>query len=512
MTGFAIICTLPLVNGATIPPSPGITPTPILRVGDRLETLSYDRERRDLSGIISSITAIPAAVTSYLGALPSDVANGILPAYTGLPTADDIKAKYNLTDEQIDAEPLQVLNVPGYANWTSNGWQLRMHGTAYKQPPLSDSQIDDAAKPFLPNLNTSSLNSSELAESRNLTASLLVIPQSGVTLDFLLTFGEDEGDVANFTLSGQTDAIGEFNEWVGLGSLSGKNVPDGQGGLNTTVVNVVSGQDANSELIGVVCAAGNATAYFPSTEGVTIVADIDDILRITQIYSPEDGLDNSFAYAYRPWMNMPEIFQNWSISVPNIHFHYLTTTPEQVTRAYESFVYSEYPLGSFDVRPENFTTIDQTLSIRKVTLFQILETFPNRSFVLIADTSNPDVMQDYPLARATFGSQVSCILLRNTSATDDKDHFPYDTSGFEGIDNSTYMFFRTPDDLKDIDIANGGCRNTSFAQNVTFEYQGLPSNLSGLTNAAGHSSFAPWTFGGWGLVVAGVTVMILSGV
>lgn len=63
--------------------------------------------------------------------------------------------------------------------------------------------------------------------------------------------------------------------------------------------------------------------------------------------------------------------------------------------------------GSFDVRPENFTTIDQTLSIRKVTLFQILETFPNRSFVLIADTSNPDVMQDYPLARATFGSQVS---------------------------------------------------------------------------------------------------------
>lgn len=271
MTGFAIICTLPLVNGATIPPSPGITPTPILRVGDRLETLSYDRERRDLSGIISSITAIPAAVTSYLGALPSDVANGILPAYTGLPTADDIKAKYNLTDEQIDAQPLQVLNVPcvlatnlrytartdgwrsvrafsGYANWTSNGWQLRMHGTAYKQPPLSDSQIDDAAKPFLPNLNTSSLNSSELAESRNLTASLLVIPQSGVTLDFLLTFGEGEGDVANFTLSGQTDTIGEFNEWVGLGSLSGKNVPDGQSALNTTVVNVVSGQDANSEL------------------------------------------------------------------------------------------------------------------------------------------------------------------------------------------------------------------------------------------------------------------------
>jgi hypothetical protein len=45
------------------------------------------------------------------------------------------------------------------------------------------------------------------------------------------------------------------------------------------------------------------------------------------------------------------------------------------------------------------------------------------------------------------------------------------------------MFFRTPDDLTNIDFANGGCRNETFAQNVTFEYQGLP-NLN-LGNAAG---------------------------
>lgn len=272
MTSFAIICSLPLVNGATIPPSPGITLTLILRVSDSLDALLHDRDRRDLSGIISSIIAPPAEVTSYLGALSSDVANGILPAYTGLSTADGTKSKYNLSDEQIDAYPLQVLNVPcvftiitrctvrnnsddhsilvfsGYANCTGN-WQIRMHGTAYKQPPLSDSQIDDAAKPFIPNLNTSSLNSSELAEARILTASLLVVPQSGVTLDFLLAFGVDESEMANFTLSEQTDAIGEFNEWVGLGSLSSKDVPDARGILNTTAIDITSGQDANSELV-----------------------------------------------------------------------------------------------------------------------------------------------------------------------------------------------------------------------------------------------------------------------
>ena len=40
--------------------------------------------------------------------------------------------------------------------------------------------------------------------------------------------------------------------------------------------------------------------------------------------------------------------------------------------------------------------------------------------------------------------QVTCILLRNTSSTDLGDKFPYDTSGFEGLDNKTYMFFNVP--------------------------------------------------------------------
>lgn len=68
------------------------------------------------------------------------------------------------------------------------------------------------------------------------------------------------------------------------------------------------------------------------------------------------------------------------------------------------------------------------------------------------------------------------------------------------------------DDLKNIDIANGGCRNTSFAQNVTFGYQGLPSNLTDLTNAAGKSLRAPFTMRGWTFIVSGMVVVRSSGV
>ena len=55
-----------------------------------------------------------------------------------------------------------------------------------------------------------------------------------------------------------------------------------------------------------------------------------------------------------------------------------------------------------------------------------------------------DVMRDYPMMATEFPGQVQCILLRNTSNSDPDDRFPYDTSGFKGLDNSTYMFFVVP--------------------------------------------------------------------
>ena len=143
---------------------------------------------------------------------------------------------------------------------------------------------------------------------------------------------------------------------------------------------------------------GNATAYLVPPTGITIVNDIDDILRVTKIYQPAQGLLNTFAHPFVPWMNMPSIYANWSNSIPNLHFHYLTTTPEQITRFYESFIFANYPAGSFDTRPLNFSDVSATLSIRKFLLQKIFETFPQRKFILVADTSNADVMRDYPVS------------------------------------------------------------------------------------------------------------------
>lgn len=53
--------------------------------------------------------------------------------------------------------------------------------------------------------------------------------------------------------------------------------------------------------------AGNATGYLVPNQGITIISDIDDILRITKIYQPKEGLLNTFARDMIPWLNMPEV-------------------------------------------------------------------------------------------------------------------------------------------------------------------------------------------------------------
>ena len=231
---------------------------------------------------------------------------------------------------------------------------------------------------------------------------------------------------------------------------------------------------------------GNATAYLVPSSGLTVISDIDDILRITKIYQPKEGLLNSFARPFTPWLNMPDIYANWSRSVPGIHFHYLTTTPEQVTRNYMDFIYKTYPGGSFDTRPLNFSDVDATLSIRKFLLQKIFLTYPERKFVLVADTSNSDVMRDYPQMATDFPNQVQCIFLRNTSSTDSGDKFPYDTKGFKDLNQSLYMFFNVPVSLlppvyvKLFFLPAASPRYTTKTMILQPPEQFLPANISPL--------------------------------
>jgi hypothetical protein len=436
---------------------------------------------------------------------------GIPNYFQDFPTGDAVKTKLGINDGDLDAVPTQVLNVPPYANWTDAGWNVRFHGNVYKTPNISQEKIDDLANVFLIGTEVKDLPDDGKAQARNLTRSIYVVQQGDQNVSMLLepapsqgSSGEPGGGGAipppggsqNITLPYPTTDQGDFDVFVPIRNVSGGILA----GNETDKI-----QRMNVYAHGSI--EGNATAFLVPPQGITILSDIDDILRVTKIYQPKEGLLNSFAKPFEPWMNMPAVYANWSRSLPNsTHFHYLTTTPEQVTRIYMDFIYKTYPGGSFDTRPLNFSDVKATLSIRDYLLRRILATFPQRKFVLVADTSNSDVMKAYPQLAHDFPAQVQCILLRNTSATDPEDKFPYDTSGFKGLDQNKYMFFRTPDDLVGLDIQSGDCWNRTVLQNVTFQMQDEVLGIHGAAPALRLGS--AWGSVGLAVLVAWV-VMVL---
>ncbi|MCJ1454621.1 hypothetical protein MMC28_004974 [Mycoblastus sanguinarius] len=459
-------------------------------------------------GVISDISGDVNSILGSLGSdIPSYVASGVPNFFQNFPSGASVQSSLGLNDSQVSALPTQVLNIPGYGNWTDQGWSLRFHGNVFKQPNITQDKLDDLANVFLIGTSIQALPPSQASQARNLTAEIFIIQQSNQNVTFNLSpaptagaSGEQGGGGA-VTPSGGNQTInfpdpttseGDFDAFV---PINGTGLEDGNSTSDIQRMNVYTEGDIN----------GNATAYLVPPNGLTVISDIDDILRVTQIYEPAQGLLNSFARPFVPWMNMPEIYANWSRSIPNFHFHYLTTTPEQVTRNYMDFIYKTYPGGSFDDRPLNFSDVNATLSIRKFLLNKIFETYPHRKFVLVADTSNSDVMRDYPSMVTDFPGQVQCIFLRNTSNTDPGDRFPYDTSGFKGVNPDQYMFFVVPDDLTNLDIVNGHCLNSTIKQNVTFSEQGLPFGLSKKSAGSHLTASNVWIFAaalgamGWAL-------------
>lgn len=188
---------------------------------------------------------------------------------------------------------------------------------------------------------------------------------------------------------------------------------------------------------------GNPLTYLVPNTGHTLVSDIDDVLRVSTIYQPREGLKNLLTRPFYPWMNMPEILSQWAYH-PNIHFHYLTTAPKQMSQSYMDFVYDYYPPGSYDGRVVNMSNIEGSFYIRKFFLEKIIQSFPTRTFTLLGDSSNFDIMEDYPKLAMKYPDQITCILMRNTTSTDPGHWVPYSTKWFRELDQSLYMFFRVP--------------------------------------------------------------------
>jgi phosphatidate phosphatase APP1 len=176
------------------------------------------------------------------------------------------------------------------------------------------------------------------------------------------------------------------------------------------------------EAVGPGVANGHAAApvQLLKDRGISVISDIDDTIKHSDVGSRRELLTNTFLQEFRPVEGMADLYQAWSQR--GAAFHYVSSSPWQLYQPLEELCRTAgFPSGSFHLR--SFRLRDHML--RRVPLIrrkgkaavikEILHTFPERQFALIGDSGEKDPEIYADLARK-FPDRVAAILIRSLPA------------------------------------------------------------------------------------------------
>ena len=141
--------------------------------------------------------------------------------------------------------------------------------------------------------------------------------------------------------------------------------------------------------------------------GISIVSDIDDTIKISNVGSLSQLLTNTFLREFQEVEGMSDVYRDWANR--GARFHYVSSSPWQLFQPLINLrVRSRFPHGSFHLR--EFKWRDQMLGRihrpqfrgKSAVIQNLLRQMPERKFVLIGDSGEHDpeiyvrVCQRYP--------------------------------------------------------------------------------------------------------------------
>lgn len=157
--------------------------------------------------------------------------------------------------------------------------------------------------------------------------------------------------------------------------------------------------------------SGNHTGLgrirFIEPEGVSVVSDIDDTIKVTEIPAGKSSvLTNTFCLDFR---TTPEIDQKFK-DFGEVPIHYISGGPHQMYGPLYDFLIvgeGKYPEGTFHLNfyPKNLSeretilklldllqggTFDSTFNHKLNTIKQLMDHFPKRQFILVGDSGEVD--------------------------------------------------------------------------------------------------------------------------
>jgi len=171
---------------------------------------------------------------------------------------------------------------------------------------------------------------------------------------------------------------------------------------------------------------GTGRVQLIEPEGLSIVSDIDDTIKITEIPAGSRiVVQNTFFKDFTAAPGMHELYRQWG----NATFHYVSGAPWQLFKPLNNFLIREtgFPEGSFhmkNVRKNLFNVASwrdlRELATNEMVTFDqkveqisyLFETYPNREFILVGDSGELDP-EVYSTIREKYPDQIRDIFIRD---------------------------------------------------------------------------------------------------
>ena len=170
---------------------------------------------------------------------------------------------------------------------------------------------------------------------------------------------------------------------------------------------------------------GKGRARLVRPEGVSVISDIDDTIKITEVPAGVPVvLRNTFLRDYVPVEEMKGRYREHGDAVM---FHYVSGSPWQLHKLLGEFVKGNFPEGAFHMKDlgknllaaeswhdfVNFTKGSAATFDQKVEqIGRIMRAFPRRKFTLYGDSGEKDP-EVFRQIKSEFGEQVKRIYIRD---------------------------------------------------------------------------------------------------
>ena len=181
-------------------------------------------------------------------------------------------------------------------------------------------------------------------------------------------------------------------------------------------------------------------------EGLSVVSDIDDTAKISNVTDHKQLLEYTFLRDFAPAPGMADLYAQWADQ--DASFHFVSSSPWQLYSPLEEFLdESGFPWATYSLKPVRFR--DETLfdlfkegtETKPAAIKAILQNYPARTFILVGDSGEQDPEVYADLMRE-FPQQVVEIYIRNvTQASSDDDRF---SAVFTGIAADRWHLFDDP--------------------------------------------------------------------